>query len=144
MADHVIALIHEENGAYGISFPDFPGCVSGGASLDEALRRGAETLAFHVAGMIEDGDAMPVLRALQELRRDAEFRADAKNAVVAVVPVEFPGKAVRVNISIDERLLGAIDREAEARGESRSAFLATAAKERIKGVGRVSDRNTVT
>ncbi|MGB8365566.1 MAG: type II toxin-antitoxin system HicB family antitoxin [Rhizomicrobium sp.] len=35
MADYVIALIHEEDGAYGISFPDFPGCVSGGNSLDE-------------------------------------------------------------------------------------------------------------
>jgi predicted RNase H-like HicB family nuclease len=133
MAEHVIAVIHEEDGAYGISFPDFPGCVSGGASLDEAIRRGAETLAFHVAGMIEDGDALPVLRTLQELHDDRHFRSDAKNAVAVAVPVELPGKAVRVNISIDERLLGAIDREAQARGENRSAFLAKAAKERIKG-----------
>ena len=41
MSSLVYALIHEENGAYGISFPDFPGCVSGGRSLDEALARGA-------------------------------------------------------------------------------------------------------
>ena len=128
----VYALIHEENGAYGISFPDFPGCVSGGRSLDEALARGAETLMFHVAGMIEDGDPLPVLRTLEQLRSDPAFAEDSVNAVVAVVPVELPGRAVRVNVSIDEHLLDAIDRAARSAGQSRSAFLADAARARIR------------
>jgi predicted RNase H-like HicB family nuclease len=134
MAEHVIGLVHNEDGAYGISFPDFPGVASGGASLDEALRRGAATLVFHVAGMVEDGEALPVLRSIEELRRDREFRKDAKGAVIVAVPVELPGKALRVNISIDERLLNAIDREAEALGETRSAFLANAARARMQKV----------
>jgi len=134
MAEHVIALVHNEDGAYGISFPDFPGAVSGGTSLDEAVRRGAATLDFHVAGMVEDGEALPVLRSIEELRRDRDFREDAEGAVIVAVPVELPGKAVRVNISMDERLLSAIDREAEARGENRSAFLANAARARMQKV----------
>jgi predicted RNase H-like HicB family nuclease len=135
MADHVVAIIHEEDGSFGISFPDFPGVVSGGASVDEALQRGAETLAFHVAGMIEDRDDLPVLRrSMSELRRDPEFRDELRDAMAVLVPIELPGKAVRVNISMDERLLGAIDRAANARGESRSSFLAMAAKDRIRGV----------
>ena len=133
MADYVVALIHEENGAFGISFPDFPGCVSGGRSLDEAVQRGAETLAFHVAGMIEDGDALPVLRTLGDIRRNKAMRGELAGALAVAVPIELPGKAVRVNISLDERLLGAIDRTAQTMGESRSAFLARAARERIKG-----------
>jgi predicted RNase H-like HicB family nuclease len=44
----VVALVHGEPGAYSISFPDFQGCVAGGATVDEALRRGREALAFHV------------------------------------------------------------------------------------------------
>jgi predicted RNase H-like HicB family nuclease len=134
MAEHVIALVHDEAGAYGISFPDFPGVVSGGTSLDEAVRRGTATLDFHVAGMVEDGEALPVLRSIEELRRDRDFLKDAKGAVFVAVPVELPGKAMRINISMDERLLSAIDREAEARGETRSAFLANAARARMQKV----------
>jgi len=129
--DHTVALVHEEEGRFGVSFPDFPGVVTAAATLDDALRRAAETLAFHVAGMIEDGDALPRLHTLSELRRDRTFQADAKGALLVVVPVELPGRAVRVNISLDEGLLTAIDRAAKAVGENRSAFLANAAKRRL-------------
>ncbi len=128
---HVIALVHEDGGAFGISFPDFPGCVSGGRSLDEAIARGTATLAFHVAGMVEDGDTLPLPRGLSELRTDPAFSADLVDAIVAAVPVELPGKSVRVNISIDEQLLDAVDRAAAATGSSRSAFLARAARAAI-------------
>jgi predicted RNase H-like HicB family nuclease len=129
--DHTIALVHEDDGRFGVSFPDFPGAVTAGASLDDALRRAADTLNFHVAGMIEDGDPLPRVRTLSELRRHKTFRADAKGALLAVIPVELPGRAVRVNISMDERLLAAVDRAAAAAGENRSAFLAKAAKRRL-------------
>ena len=70
MSGNAYALIHEEGGAYGISFPDFLGCVSGGAALYEALARGRETLAFHVAGIVEDSE----------------------DAVIVAVPVQLPGR----------------------------------------------------
>jgi predicted RNase H-like HicB family nuclease len=127
------ALIHEEDGAFGISFPDFPGAVSTGRTEDEVLRKGAEMLAFHVAGMVEDGESLPVLRNLPELRGDPDFQEDAKDAILALVPVELPGRAVRLNISMDERLVDAVDRAASAAGQSRSAFLAEAARRRLKG-----------
>ena len=127
------ALIHEEDGVFGISFPDFPGAISTGRSEEEAIRKGSEALSFHVAGMVEDGDPLPVLRSLGELRSDREFRESAKGAVVALVPFEAPGRAVRLNISMDEHLLDAVDRAAQAAGQSRSAFLAEAARQRIRG-----------
>ena len=127
------ALIHEEDGVFGISFPDFPGCVSTGNSEEEVLRRGAQALAFHVAGMVDDGDPLPVPRSMGELRASPDFRADAEGAVVALVPYEPPGRAVRLNISMEEHLLESIDRAAEAAGQSRSAFLAEAARQRLKG-----------
>jgi predicted RNase H-like HicB family nuclease len=133
MADNVFALIHESSRAFGISFPDFPGCVSGGHTIDEAIRRGREALSFHVRGMVEDGDSLPVPRSLTELRKDPAFRGAAEGAVIVSVPVELPGKAVRVNLSMDERLLESVDRAAAAAGQSRSAFLAAAAKAKISG-----------
>lgn len=129
----VYALIHEEEGAFGTSFPDFPGCVAGGATADEALARGRDTLAFHVAGMIADGERLPRLRGLDELRRDPEFATDAEGAVVALISLDLPGRSVRVNISLDETLLDQIDRAAESRGETRSGFLASAARSRLAG-----------
>jgi predicted RNase H-like HicB family nuclease len=140
MAQIVWALVHEEDGpkgrVYGISFPDFPGVVSGGSSLDQAITRGRETLAFHVAGMMEDGDPVPALRSLEELRTDKEIARDmrdVKRVCIVEVPVELPGRPVRVNISIEDRLLDAIDRAAQAGGQSRSAFLADAARAKIRG-----------
>jgi predicted RNase H-like HicB family nuclease len=125
-------LVHEQYGAFGISFPDFPGVASGGRSLDEAVERGAQTLAFHAQGITEDGDSLPRLRGLEELRKDKTFRADLRGAIIVAVPVDLPGKAVRVNVTIEEQLLQAIDRAAGRLGQSRSAFLASAARERIK------------
>lgn len=127
-----VALVHEEDGIFGVSFPDFPGCVSTGRSEDEVLRKGSEALTFHVAGMVEDGDPLPPQRTLAELRADPTFREVAEGALVALVPYDLPARSVRLNISMDETLVGAVDRAAEAAGQSRSAFLAEAARQKIR------------
>jgi predicted RNase H-like HicB family nuclease len=127
----VVALVHGAPGAYGISFPDFPGCIAGGGTVDEALRRGRDALDFHVESMIEVGEVLPKVRDIAEIRADREFADDFTDALVAVVDADLPAKAVRVNISIDERLLDRIDRAAQATGETRSGFIAAAARQRL-------------
>lgn len=133
MADmaHVVMLVHQEDGRFGASFPDFPGATTVAGDLDTLYRKAAEMLAFHVAGMAEDGEEAPRLRGLDELRGYPGFQEDSGDAMIALVQVELPGRAVRVNISMEEGLLRRIDRAAEATGESRSAFLAQAAKARL-------------
>ena len=132
MNQTVVALIHKGEGNYGISFPDFPGCVAAGSSIEEAIDRGRSLLAFHVEGLAEDQEEFRI-RTLEELEQDPHYREDVQGALLAVVPVDLPGKAVRINVSIEERLLDQIDRAASALGQSRSAFLAEAAKQRIRG-----------
>jgi predicted RNase H-like HicB family nuclease len=57
---HYIALIHKDaDSDYGVSFPDFPGCITAGATLDEARAMAAEALAMHIEGLGEDGEAIP-------------------------------------------------------------------------------------
>lgn len=126
------ALIHEENDTCGISFPDFPGCVSTGSTPEEAIRKGSEALTFHVEGMVEGGDPLPVLRSIAELRSDPDFIEASADAVITLVPFEMPGRSVRINISIDENLLSAVDAAARAAGQSRSAYLSEAARGRIR------------
>lgn len=128
---HVVMLIHAEAGAYGASFPDFPGATTVARDLDTLYRKAADMLAFHVAGLIEAGEVVPHPRSLDILRGDAAFREDSADAMVALVQVELPGRVVRVNISIAESLLRRVDRAAAAAGESRSSFLAQAAEVRM-------------
>jgi predicted RNase H-like HicB family nuclease len=81
-----IALVHKDEGtSYGVSFPDVPGCISAGDTLEEALANAGEALAGHLAMMRDDGDAIPVPRSFEDLRRDPEFLADAADAIVTVV-----------------------------------------------------------
>ena len=127
----VVALIDGRPGAYGIAFPDFPGCVAGGASVDETLRRGREGLAFHIESMAEVGEALPRVRDISEIRADPEFAEDFAGAMVALVDVDLPGRALRLNISMDEHLVARVDQAATASGESRSGYIAVAVRARI-------------
>jgi hypothetical protein len=80
---------------------------------------------------MEDGLDMPEFRSLTSLRRDADFREAAEDVTILLLDVDLPGRTVRVNITMDEGVLRRIDRAAGAAGETRSAFLVTAAKARL-------------
>ncbi|AWN45650.1 HicB family protein [Methylobacterium terrae] len=127
----LVMLIHEENGVYGASFPDFPGATTVAQDLDTLYVKAAEMLAFHVAGMVEDGEAVPPARTLREMQDDPAFREDSAGAMIGLIDVDLPGRAVRVNISVEETILRRIDRAAALRGETRSGFLVAAAKARL-------------
>jgi len=128
---YVVTLIHEENGRYGASFPDFPGATTVAGDLDALYQKAAEALAFHVDGMNDSERELPAPRTLAELREDPDFVAASEGAMVALLQIDLPGKAVRVNVSIEESLLHRIDRAANLAGESRSSFLTRAAKARM-------------
>lgn len=127
----VVALIHEENGVFGASFPDFLGCTTVANSIDAIMPKAAEALAFHVEGMVEDGLSLPPVRSLTQLRKDPIFREDSVGAMIALVPYAPPARAARINITLDESLLERVDRAAEAVGETRSGYLADAARRRL-------------
>ena len=124
---HYLAFIHTDNApGFGISFPDFPGCVTQGDTLDDALRLAREALAFHVAGMRADGETIPMPRMPREIAADPALAGWRDGATLACVPlISDRGSPKRVNISLDPGLLEAIDDAAKSRGMNRSAFLAS-------------------
>lgn len=130
----VVAMIHHEGDAYGVSFPDFPGCTTVADDLDSAVAKAAEVLAFHAEGLAEDGP-LPRPRSLSELKSDPDFYEDAKDAVLVLVPYEPPTRAMRINITLEESLLARIDRSADAASETRSGYLAEAARLRMGMLG---------
>ena len=132
---HYVAFVHDDDQpGFGISFPDFPGCVSDGDTVDDALRRGIKALSFHVEGMLADGDFIPPPRSLHEIRADDSLAEWREGAAIAFVPLVLDkGSPRRINVSLDFGLLRVIDAEAKRRGMTRSAFLSSAARNEIEG-----------
>lgn len=128
MQTHTLALVHRDGDTFGISFPDFPGCISTASSFDEVVERGRQALALHIEGMVEDGEPMPMMRTGADLLGSER----ARDAAVVAVPVDLPGKAVRVNITMDEHLLAALDRAAGASGATRSGKIAEAVRAALR------------
>jgi predicted RNase H-like HicB family nuclease len=115
-----IAYLHKDKKSdYGVSFPDFPGCITAGTTLEEARRRAAEALSFHIAGMQEDGAAIPESSTLDDLQNDPAM----KGAVAFLVEATTQEKTVRINITARESQIAEIDRRATAAKLSRSAYI---------------------
>jgi predicted RNase H-like HicB family nuclease len=124
MAQYV-ALIHKDPSSdFSVSFPDFPGCVTAGKSIEEARLMAEEALAFHIEGMIEDGEQIPVPSSLDEIMKVRENR----EAVAFLVDAKIAERTIRINVSIPEKELRAIDAYAQTHGLSRSGLFLKAAK----------------
>lgn len=131
-----IALIDGKAGAYGVVFPDLPGCAAMGRTMDEALANAAEALRDWADLTEEGGGKLPVPRALETLRRDRDVKAAlVEGAGLATVPlVRETGKPVKANLSIDSGVLAALDEEARRRKLTRSAFIELLARETLTKV----------
>jgi len=127
MATYIALLRKDPDSDYGVDFPDFPGCITAGSSLEEARVMAAEALGIHVEGMIEDGEAIPEPSSLDAVMAD-DHNHDAV-AFIVDVPVQR-SRVVRVNVTLPEDLLEQIDRVSR----NRSRFLAEAARERLRHV----------
>lgn len=126
-----IAIVHKDaDSDFGVSFPDFPGCITAGKTIDEAKDMAQEALALHIQGLIEDSENLPTPAKLEEIMADPDF-ADASAFLVVDAPNERP-RTVRVNITVPEIALKQIDAAAKKRGMSRSSFLVHAARNAIR------------
>jgi len=130
------ALLDGELGAYGVAFPDCPGCTAMGADENDAYMNAVEALGEWIRDARRAGFA-PSPRTIEALRRDPEVQAAlAEGSVFLSVPLVLEdGRPVKANISLDRGLLDAIDAAARRAGLTRSAFLASAAREKIAATG---------
>lgn len=128
---YYIGIIHKDDESdFGISFPDFPGCVSAGADLSELAAMGEEALRGHVELMVSEGIAIPEPSSMDEVMQDPDNRSGTP---VLVPAPQVSAKAVRVNITLPEDALREIDAYAEAQGFTRSGFLLKAARRVLEG-----------
>ncbi len=113
--------------AFGVVVPDLPGCFSAGDTLDKAVDNAREAIDLWCETVIEDGGDVPVAKSLAEHQADPDF-AGWIWAVVEVPVERYFGPAEKLNITLPRLLLAKIDDYARAHGETRSGFLAEAAR----------------
>lgn len=129
---HYFALVHKDAGtAYGISFPDVPGCFSAADAQADIISNAMEALELFLDGAPET----PLSRDLDALTADPDIAGElAGGAYLLAVPhIDNTGKTSRVNITLNKGLLDAIDAEASRRKMTRSGFIAQAAEREILG-----------
>ena len=129
-------VIHKDpDSDYGVTVPDLPGCFSAGSTLDEALAMAREAIELHLEGLIEEGQAVPRAESIESYRNDPRYKGGIW-AVVSVSQANLRVKARRINVTMPERVLDAVDRFAKAENETRSGLLVKAATAYIRSGSR--------
>jgi len=131
---HYVGILEGDGDVWSMRVPDLPGCHGGGDSPEAAIAdtiSAAREWATDVAG---DGHPVPAPRSVQAVIADpdAEFNPAAGESLVMIPLLLDRGRPVKANISLDAGLLEAIDAEAARRGLTRSAFLVSAALDKIE------------
>lgn len=113
----------DETTAFGIVFPDLPGCFSAGDTLDEAMANAEEAAAGWIDATLDAGAPIPQASTLDVVRANPEF-AGWSFGVVTLDPALLEDAIERVNITLPRRVLKRLDALALAAGANRSAFIA--------------------
>ena len=111
------ALIDGEKGAYGVTFPDLPGIVAMGASVDEALVNAEEALRDYVTEAETASDAITPPTPMERVTTPAGC------TLVSVPFIRVSGRRVRASLNLDEGVAAFIDGEARRRNMTRTAFV---------------------
>lgn len=123
------AVVHkDEDSAWGVHFPDLPGCFSAADDLADVPANASEAVMLYL-----EGEKAPKPSTIDKIR---DIAADdlADGAFLLAVPyVYVSNRPQRINISIDRGILDAIDAAATSRKLTRSAFLTEAARNEIEG-----------
>ena len=106
---------------YRVTFPDLAGLEAEGRDLPELLLNARQALTGRLESFEKDGDAWPTATPLEDIQIDP-------GAMAIPVDVLVDDPPVRINISLGERLLQRLDAAANARGMTRSGFIAQSVK----------------
>ncbi|MBF7683879.1 type II toxin-antitoxin system HicB family antitoxin [Acinetobacter sp. B5B] len=119
--------------AYGVQVPDISGCFSAGDSFEEALKNVKEAIAFHLEGLVEDGEDIPLASSIDNHINNQDYQGMVW-AIVDVDVSRYLGKAKKINVTLPSRLIELIDDRLkhDSRFPSRSAFLAEGAESLLR------------
>ena len=123
---YVAVIDKDPDSAYGVRFPEVPGCFSAADAFDEIVPRAIEALSL----FFEDTEPVPPQGI--ELVREQVADDITNGAVLMMIPyVHDRKRVVRVNLSLDKGFLDTLDEAARMRRMTRSGFVEKAATREI-------------
>jgi predicted RNase H-like HicB family nuclease len=133
---YYVGILDGKGDVWGVRIPDCPGAFGAGPTPEAAVRDAISGLTAWAEATLKDGDPLPAARSLAEIKADPDDapRVEDGDAAVMIPLLLDAGRTVRANLTLDAGLLAAIDAEAARRGLTRSAFLASAARDKIGAV----------
>ncbi len=110
------AIIHEDDGAYWVEFPDLEGCFSDGETVANAIFNAEEALGAYLCSLAERGISIPDPSSVEAINPD-----DGLPTLIAADPMKYirSTKAIKKTLTIPEWL----NKEAEKRHVNFSAIL---------------------
>jgi predicted RNase H-like HicB family nuclease len=125
-----IGILDGSGAVWGVRIPDIDGCVGGGATPEAAIADVTQALRDVLAHKQSSGVAIPKASTIADIMRRQK---PAKSESTVIIPVVLnAGRSVRANLTMDAGLLEAIDTAASRAGITRSAFIASAAREKLE------------
>jgi len=116
-------------------FPDVPGCIFAGDTIDEAYADAQSAIDAHFEALAEDGLEIPKAKTMQEhIVNNVTEYMDGQWALVKVDMDKFDGRAERINVTLPHRLLHQIDNAVKQNPDyaSRSGFIAAATRKELQ------------
>lgn len=125
-----VGILDGADDVWGVTLPDIDGCVGAGATPEDAIESATIALREVAAHVRSAGRDLPKPAGLTNILAGGEY---GPSPVTILIPLLLDaGRTVRANVTFDAGLLDSIDDEARRRGLTRSAFLASAAREKIE------------
>ncbi len=95
-----LAVLEPADEGYGVFFPDIPGCISFGKTIEEAQQMAEEAAGLHIYAMEQEGEEIPI----PSKTLDTE---DVSGCIVTPITVypdmiknEMDNKRVKTNITL--------------------------------------------
>jgi len=62
-----LVIVEKSDNGFGAYVPDLPGCVAAAGSRDEVITLIQEAIEFHIEGLKQSGDPVPLPKSQSEL-----------------------------------------------------------------------------
>lgn len=124
-----IAVLRKEKRGFGVTFPDFPDCVTFGADMDEAVDMAHEALSSFVTMKLEAGETLPAAQDFDTIRA-LPATGDAK--LIAIETTGGNSDFEEVEVTFHTFLLERIVSYCDKHGVDPADFLSVAAREAMR------------
>ena len=124
-----VGILDGGGNVWGVRIPDIAGCVGGGSTPEAAIADATQALRDVLGHKQSSGTPFPKASAIVAILQKEK---PPKSETTVIIPVVLDaGRSVRANLTMDAGLLEAIDTAATRAGIKRSAFIASAAREKL-------------